>query len=658
MKLKVCYTTSREKGAINRVYTNTDMGIFVNINDYIFLHEKDFLILRGAIGLNKCQRECLNVSIDEKIEVNEYPGPIENINILKIDVIPINDIAIEENVNDFVSSFKDLYRGYPFNLGQVLYFLRNEVFYKATVRELDHSKKFGVLTDQTLLHVHSKSPKLIFTGTEGNMLLKADFNFESLGIGGLKNEFATMFRRAFVQRIYDNDIIMRLGVSHVKGIMLYGPPGTGKTLIARKIGTILNARKPKIVNGPEILDKYVGESEKNIRMLFEDAELEYKNKKEKSLLHIIIFDEIDAICKNRGSSNIGDQVVNQLLSKMDGVESLDNILVIGMTNRIDLIDKALLRPGRFEILIEIGLPDEKSRHEIFKIHTKEMVKSNFLANVDFKELARETRNYTGAEITAVVKSAASYALERNVRGNQEKLIGERNVMLTMNDFLRAMEEVKPAFGFNEDDFRNFQKVFYEFPIFTEALNIGQTFVNKLKMTNLYTTTSILFYGATGTGKTTIAIKLALKSGFPFVKMISPKNLIGLSEIEKVNYIKDKFMDAYKSEFSVIILDEIESLVDFVDIGPRFITSVLQALKIYIKAEEKNKLIVIGTSSNIDFLKDSGVYDCFYSSFEIKKILPQDLYVLPEESIQRNEIKRSMTIKELLTILDVPDVSNK
>ncbi|KAG0416366.1 Vesicle-fusing ATPase, partial [Dictyocoela roeselum] len=154
------------------------------------------------------------------------------------------------------------------------------------------------------------------------------------------------------------------------------------------------------------------------------------------------------------------------------------------------------------------------------------------------------------------------------------------------------------------------------------------------------------------------IKLALSSRFPFVKMISPKNLIGLCEIEKVNYIKDKFMDAYKSEFSVIILDEIESLVDFVDIGPRFITSILQALKIFIKAEEKNKLLVIGTSSNSEFLKDAGVFDCFYSSFEIGKIQPCDLHILPHECIQKDNIKGEMTIKELLTILDVPDVSNK
>lgn len=123
--------------------------------------------------------------------------------------------------------------------------------------------------------------------------------------------------------------------------------------------------EPKVVNGPEIFDKFVGGSEENIRKLFADAEIEQQQKGDDSDLHVIIFDEIDAICRKRGSTNSGtgvnESVVNQLLSKIDGVESLTNILIIGMTNRLDMIDEALLRPGRFEIHLEIGLPDEKGR---------------------------------------------------------------------------------------------------------------------------------------------------------------------------------------------------------------------------------------------------------------------------------------------------------
>lgn len=195
-------------------------------------------------------------------------------------------------------------------------------------------------------------------------------DFEKLGIGGLDKEFTKIFRRAFASRIFPPEVATKLGIKHVRGLMLYGPPGCGKTLIARQISKVLQgedsetAREPKIVSGPEVLNKYVGGSEEKIRELFKEAEEEQAMAGDDSELHVIIFDEIDAICKQRGSTRdgtgVGDSVVNQLLSKIDGVNSLNNILLIGMTNRLDMIDPALLRPGRFEVHIEIGLPDEVS----------------------------------------------------------------------------------------------------------------------------------------------------------------------------------------------------------------------------------------------------------------------------------------------------------
>ena len=150
-------------------------------------------------------------------------------------------------------------------------------------------------------------------------------------------------------------------------------PAVGKTLIARQIGKMLNGKEPKVVNGPEILNKFVGASEENVRKLFEDAEADQKMNGEASELHVIIFDEIDAICKSRGSvrdgSGVHDTVVNQLLTKIDGVDSLNNILLIGMTNRKDMLDEALLRPGRLEVQVEIGLPDDKGRLQILKVLT-------------------------------------------------------------------------------------------------------------------------------------------------------------------------------------------------------------------------------------------------------------------------------------------------
>jgi vesicle-fusing ATPase len=176
-------------------------------------------------------------------------------------------------------------------------------------------------------------------------------------------------------------------------MLLYGPPGCGKTLIARQIGKALNAREPKVINGPEILNKYVGQSEENIRLLFKEAEEEQEAAGDASELHIIIFDEIDAICKSRGSSRDGtgvhDSVVNQLLSKIEGVKPLNNILLIGMTNRRYMLEDALLRPGRLEVHVEIGLPDEAGRVQILNIHTNKMRKHGFLGeDVDVRACVR------------------------------------------------------------------------------------------------------------------------------------------------------------------------------------------------------------------------------------------------------------------------------
>lgn len=184
----------------------------------------------------------------------------------------------------------------------------------------------GILTPHTLLNFYKDAKsglnlKASDRRPAANSIIRPDFKFEDMGIGGLDSEFSTIFRRAFASRIFPPGLIEKLGIQHVKGILLYGVPGTGKTLIARQIGKMLNAREPKIINGPEVLNKYVGQSEENIRKMFADAEKEYKEKGDESALHIIIFDELDAVCKQRGSgagggTGVGDSVVNQLLSKV------------------------------------------------------------------------------------------------------------------------------------------------------------------------------------------------------------------------------------------------------------------------------------------------------------------------------------------------------
>ena len=186
--------------------------------------------------------------------------------------------------------------------------------------------------------------------------------------------------------------------------------------------------------------------------------MQYKAKGDESGLHIIIFDELDAIFKRRGSNNsatgVEDRVVNQLLSKMDGVDQLNNILVIGMTNRIDLIDEALLRPGRLEVLMEISMPDEHGRYQILNIHTAEMRKNGVMdPDVDIKELARLTKNFSGAGIGGLVKSATSFAFHRHVKVGTMAGISKdvEDLCVNADDFANALEEVQPTLDVSEGE---------------------------------------------------------------------------------------------------------------------------------------------------------------------------------------------------------------
>jgi hypothetical protein len=175
-------------------------------------------------------------------------------------------------------------------------------------------------------------------------------------------------------------------------------------------------------------------------------------------LHVIIFDELDAIFKQRGSASdstgVKDTIVNQLLSKMDGVDQLNNILIIGMTNRVDMIDEALLRPGRLEVHMEISLPNEHGRFQILNIHTAKMRKNGVMdGDVDIEELAKQTKNFSGAEIGGLVKSATSFAFNRHVKVGTMAGISDdiEKLRVNANDFSNALEEVHPAFGVSEEE---------------------------------------------------------------------------------------------------------------------------------------------------------------------------------------------------------------
>ncbi len=217
----------------------------------------------------------------------------------------------------------------------------------------------------------------------------------------------------------------KFGIKPPKGVLLYGPPGTGKTLIAKAVANEANANFIS-VKGPELLNKWLGESERAIRKIFKKAR--------QVAPCIIFFDEIDAIAQMRGldeGNRAVERVVNQLLTEMDGLEELEGVIVIGATNRPDILDPALLRPGRFDRLVYVRPPDKKSRLAIFKIHTRNMPLAD---DVDLEELAELTEGYVGADIEAVCREAVMLALRENI--NAEKV--------EMRHFLEALKKIKPS----------------------------------------------------------------------------------------------------------------------------------------------------------------------------------------------------------------------
>jgi len=628
-----------------------DVGAFVEIGECVFAVKPHEDVAPGCVALNGVQRKQLRVSTGDGIKVRRYDPPSAEFACAGVTVeleftrashgATLLARGEHETVNadEMTTIFHRTFNAQVMTIGQKLAVEYCGQNYLVTLNHLmvDGSREGvttlrGMFTTSTaVIYDAAANSGIKIAGQKATVMNTAlfkskDFSFSKLGIGGLDKQFEDIFRRAFSSRIFPQSVVQRLGIKHVKGMLLHGPPGTGKTLIARQIGKMLNGKEPKIVNGPEVMSKYVGQSEENVRALFADAEAEYKARGDDSELHIIIFDEIDAICKARGSVSSGtgvhDSIVNQLLTKIDGVDALNNILLIGMTNRKDMLDEAVLRPGRLEVHIEIGLPDEAGRVQILKIHSNKMSENEFLGgDVDVVELAKRTGNFSGAEIEGLVKSAVSFALTRQVDMNDIGApIEEENIKVTMDDFEMALLEVKSAFGASTDLFERclLNGMISYGTKYTKLVSTLQSLVEQVRVSDKTPMLTCLLEGGAGSGKTALAATIAIKSQFPFTKLFTADAFIGSSEVAKCQALAKLFDDAYKSPVSLIVLDDIERLLEYVSIGPRFSNVVLQALLVLLKRQPPlgRKLFVIGTTSLPMVFEDMGLNQAFNVSLHV------------------------------------------
>ncbi|MGQ4834591.1 MAG: CDC48 family AAA ATPase [Candidatus Asgardarchaeia archaeon] len=355
------------------------------------------------------------------------------------------------------------------------------------------------------------------------------------------------------------ELFKRLGITPPKGVLLYGPPGCGKTLLARAVANESEAHFIAI-NGPEIMSKFYGESEKRLRQVFEEAE--------KNAPSIIFIDELDAIAPKRSevTGEVERRVVAQLLALMDGLHARGQVIVIGATNRVNAIDPALRRPGRFDREIEIGVPDRKGRYEILTIHTRGMPLAD---DVDIAKLAEVTHGYVGADLAALCREAAMKALRRylpKINLEEETIPPEvlDQIRVNMDDFLSALKEITPS-AVREvtieiprtkwSDIGGLNEVKQQL---IEAVEWPFKYPERFERMGITPPRGILLYGPPGCGKTMLARAVATESEINFISVKGPELLSKwVGESEKA--IREVFRKARMAAPAIIFFDEIDAI---------------------------------------------------------------------------------------------------
>jgi transitional endoplasmic reticulum ATPase len=382
------------------------------------------------------------------------------------------------------------------------------------------------------------------------------FSYED--IGGLKDELQRL-RETIELPLRHPELFQKLGIEPPKGVLLFGPPGTGKTLIAKAVASESGAHFIPIA-GPEVISKYYGESEQRLREVFEEAREHAPS--------IIFIDELDSIAPRRDevTGEVERRVVAQLLTMMDGLEERGQVVVIGATNRVDAIDAALRRPGRFDREIEIGVPAEPDRIEILKIHTRGMPLAE---DVSLEVLAQQTHGFVGADLAALAREAAIRALRRylpsldlDTKEIPQEILDTFKVLAA--DFRSAQRDVGPSAM--REVMLEVSHVKWEHvgglesakTEVREAVEYPLTHRQQFEDLGIEPPRGILLYGPPGTGKTLIAKAVASESGVNFIPIRGPQLLskwVGESE----RAVREVFKKARQVAPSIIFFDEIDAL---------------------------------------------------------------------------------------------------
>ena len=457
-----------------------------------------------------------------------------------------------------------------------------------------------VITDTTEIEISERPAEQLADSTEDHDA--PDITYED--IGGLDDELEQV-REMIELPMRHPELFQQLGIEPPKGVLLHGPPGTGKTLMARAVANEIDAYFTDI-SGPEIMSKYYGESEDQLREIFDEAT--------ENAPAVVFIDEIDSIAPKRGetSGDVERRVVAQLLSLMDGLEERGQVIVIGATNRVDALDPALRRGGRFDREIEVGVPDKEGRKEILQVHTRGMPLAE---GIDLDQYAENTHGFVGADIEQLAKEGAMNALRRirpELNLDEDEIDAEtlERLQVTENDFKEALKGIEPS---------ALREVFVEVPDITwedvgglegtkerlrETIQWPLEYPEVFEQMDMQAAKGVLMYGPPGTGKTLLAKAIANESQSNFISIKGPELLnkyVGESE----KGIREVFEKARSNAPTVVFFDEIDSIAGErgqrtgdSGVSERMVSQLLTELD---GLEELEDVVVIATTNRPDLI---------------------------------------------------------
>ncbi|MEM3810951.1 MAG: CDC48 family AAA ATPase [Conexivisphaerales archaeon] len=575
--------------------------------------------LTAAYVLPHYEKDIQTIKIDNIIRQNAGAEIGDNVTIKRADTQEALDIQVELNNKSLKLDKKALEAIFKKNLSGVpvienniieTKFMGKTIAFLAISTNPKGAVKIGSKTK--ILQNHEKMSK--------NGVSYQD-------IGGLKDQLQILREMVELPLKYPK-LFRKVGIEPPRGVLLYGPPGCGKTLLAKALANETDASFYSI-NGPEIMSKYYGETEAKLRDIFRAAK--------KNAPSIIFIDELDSIAPKR-SEAFGEaevRVVAQLLTLMDGLKDRGDVIVIGATNRVEDVDPALRRPGRFDRELEIGVPNEDGRLEILSIHIRGMPLEH---NVDLKKYARMTAGYSGADLAALCREAAFNAIRRITPQalEEKKLNAEKinNIHVADSDFLHAYRQIVPT---------ALRELYFEIPkiswndiggyenlIFKLKLNVVEAIENieKFRKVGIEPPRGVLLYGPPGCGKTLLAKALANEAKANLITIKGPEILSKwVGESEKA--MREIFRKAKSSAPSIILLDEVDSITKIRGSVQDSMESIVSQLITAIDSLQPEDLVfIIGTTNRPDLIDPSllrpGRFDLL-------------VYVGPPNANERNKI---------------------